>query len=326
MEDVVHHHHHLPHDRSSALWNEGKPTALLKSSMRRWIAALMSDEGITTLLARDDQTVRAEVKTREAGMVAGLAAVYYLLQEWLPGATWTFNFVDGGAVEEGDCLMTLEGGRLQILAAERVILNILGRLSGIATMTRKWVDEAGNMRVASTRKVHWGLLDKWAVHLGGGLTHRLTRGDARMIKENDLATMHREGEKKIDAVRRILDELKIEECGAFIVIEVGSIDQAIAAAASWNLRMDTEGRNDRLTIMLDNMDAEVASNAVLDLTSRNMRSFVVLEASGNVKFENLKEWAEMKVDLVSSSGLHSGTPPLDLTMLFEGAERCGVNG
>ena len=74
----------------------------------------------------------------------------------------------------------------EMLRCERIVLNILGRLSGISTNTARWVAIAGPMGVASTRKVDWGLLDKWAVHVGGGLTHRLSRADALMIKDSEV--------------------------------------------------------------------------------------------------------------------------------------------
>ncbi len=318
MDEVVR-HPHLPHDRSSALWVEGMPTELLMASIRRWTGALMSDEGITNLLARDEHQVTAKVMARESGAVAGIAAVRHLVNEWMPGAEGEYLVSEGDDVEQGEIIMTLTGGRKQILAAERIILNILGRLSGITTNTRKWVDEAKEMRVASTRKVYWGMLDKWAVHLGGGLTHRLTRGDATMIKENDLATLIRDDEKRAPGVKRIVNELELENSGAFIVLEVTTIDEAVTAAEAWHLRMDAEGRTDRLTIMLDNMDAEKVVNVLGDLRSRHFLTTVIIEGSGSIRFDDLRVWRDLGVDLVSASSLHSGCPPLDLTMLFEGA-------
>ncbi|MDP6333878.1 MAG: hypothetical protein QF479_04505 [Candidatus Poseidoniaceae archaeon] len=313
------HHPNLPHDRSSELWVDHLPTEKLEASIKRWVTTLMHDEGITTPLARDEDTINATIFTNEEGIVAGITAANHLLKEWLPNTKWEWTIGDGGVVNSGKILLTIEGGKEQILAAERMILNIIGRLSGIATNTSKWVQRARPMRVASTRKVHWGLLDKWAVSLGGGMTHRLTRKDAKMIKENDLASMIRADEKRPHEVSRIINELDIESLGAFGVLEVKTIDEALAAAETWDERMRSENCNERLTVMLDNMTPEIAREVVLDLDSRNFRSHVITEASGGITFDELTIWNEIGVDVISSSALHRGVKPLDITMLFDGA-------
>ena len=313
------HHPTLPHDRGSELWVDHLPTEKLEASIKRWVTTLMHDEGITTPLARDEDTVNATIFTKDEGVVAGITAANHLLKEWLPNTKWEWTIGDGGTVNAGKVLLTLEGGKEQILAAERILLNIIGRLSGIATNTAEWVQRARPVRVASTRKVHWGLLDKWAVSLGGGLTHRLTRKDAMMIKENDLASMVREGERRPHAVSRIIGELDIESLGAFGVLEVKTIDEAIAAAETWGERMSSEGNNERLTVMLDNMPPEKAKEVVLDLDTRNFRSHVIIEVSGGITFDELPIWSELDVDVISSSALHRGVKPLDITMLFDGA-------
>jgi nicotinate-nucleotide pyrophosphorylase (carboxylating) len=205
------------------------------------------------------------------------------------------------------------------LAAERIILNLIGRLSGIATNCSLWVEKAAPVGVAATRKVHWGMLDKWAVHLGGGLTHRLNRKDARMIKENDLASLIHKEEKRPRGIARVVSELDLESLGAFIVLEVRTIDEAIRAAETWAQRMEKEGREDRLTVMLDNMEIEKAKEVILDLETRQFRELVIIEASGGISFEDLPIWSKLGVDVISSSKLHCGTDALDVSMLFDGA-------
>ena len=313
------HHPILPHDRGSELWVDHLPTEKLEASIKRWVTTLMHEEGITTPLARDEDTVNATIFTKDEGVVAGITVANYLLKEWLPNTKWEWTIGDGGIVNAGKVLLTLEGGKEQILAAERIILNIIGRLSGIATNTAEWVQRARPVRVASTRKVHWGMLDKWAVALGGGLTHRLTRKDAKMIKENDLASMVRDGEKRPHAVSRIVSELDVESLGAFGVLEVKTIDEAIAAAEAWNERMGAEKGNEKLTVMLDNMPPEKAKEVVLDLDTRNFRNYVIIEVSGGITFDELPVWNELEVDVISSSALHRGVKPLDISMLFDGA-------
>ena len=309
----------LPHDRSSELWVDHQATEKLSASIRRWVTTLMHDEGISNPLARDEETVKAKVWTKQAGTLAGLNAADHLLREWMPGAKWHWAVGDGAIVNAGKVILDIEGGREQVLTAERIILNLIGRLSGIATNTSLWQQKASPVGVASTRKVHWGLLDKWAVHLGGGLTHRLTRKDARMIKENDLSTMIHKDEKRPLGISRVVSELDLDSLGAFIVLEVRTIDEAVAAAETWAQRMEKEGRKDRLTVMLDNMDTEKANEVVLDLEARQFRELVIIEASGGISFEDLPVWSELGVDVISSSGLHCGTDALDVSMLFDGA-------
>ena len=309
----------LPHDRSALLWQEHRPTERLRASIRRWVTALMHDEGITGALPRGEDSVEAKVISRGSGRLAGITAANQLLLDWLPAAEWTWLVADGHDIHEGDTLLEIEADRTQLLSAERILLNIVGRLSGITTNTRKWSSRAHPMRVAATRKVHWGLLDKWAVHLGGGMTHRLTRTDARMLKENDLASLARSDERLPHTVSRVLKELDLEECGAFVEIEVRTIDEAIAAAEAWSDRMQDIEDAQRLTLMLDNMDEGKARQVMLDLETRNFRSLIVVEASGGIGYDDLQTWKEVRVDVVSTSGLHRGAKPLDLSMLFEGS-------
>jgi nicotinate-nucleotide pyrophosphorylase (carboxylating) len=312
-------HNTLPHDRSLELWVEHRATEKLNASIRRWVTTLMHDEGISNPLARDSEIVKAKVWAKEEGVVAGLYAADHLLREWMPGATWHWPVGDGTIVQPGKVILEIEGGREQVLAAERIILNLIGRLSGIATNTARWCEKATPVRIASTRKVHWGLLDKWAVHLGGGLTHRLTRKDACMIKENDLAAMISKDEKKVLGIRRIINELDLDTLGAFIVLEVQTIDETIAAAEEWTERMRRENKKERLTVMLDNMEPEIAMEVIHDLDSRLFRDLVIIEASGGIKFDDLPTWSKLGVDVISSSGLHRGAAPLDVSMLFDGA-------
>ena len=318
-EPVPVRHPLLPHDRSSLLWEENRPTERLRASIRRWVTALMHDEGITGALPRGDETVNAKVISRGSGRLAGITAANQLLLDWLPGADWTWSVADGRDIHEGDTLLEIEADRTQLLSAERILLNIIGRLSGITTNTRKWASRAHPMRLAATRKVHWGLLDKWAVHLGDGMTHRLTRGDARMLKENDLAGISLPDERLPHTIARVLKEIDLEDSGAFVEIEVRTIDGAIAAAEAWVDRMQGNENAPRLTLMLDNMDENKAREVMLDLETRQFRDLMVVEASGSIGFDDLQTWKEVGVDVVSTSGLHRGSKPLDLSMLFEGS-------
>jgi nicotinate-nucleotide pyrophosphorylase (carboxylating) len=133
------------------------------------------------------------------------------LERHFHGCEVEWHVREGGEISEGGVILELRGSYVQALQAERILLNILGALSGIATNVALWSEAAGEIDVAATRKADWGLLHKWAVHVGGGLTHRLSRGDALMIKENDIAARRIDGEGDAEALRRVVMSMDMDE-------------------------------------------------------------------------------------------------------------------
>ena len=175
-----------PHDRGGKLWSSSTgPSRLLISSFDRWTSAILSDDGVEMPYMGGNEMLDATIFAREDGTLVGCAAVDHMLQIWAGGVSISWAFGDGRRVSKGDEIATISGEKDALLAMERPLLNILGQLSGIATEARYWATKAPG-QIACTRKTIWGLLDKWAVHLGGGLTHRLSRIDACMIKENEI--------------------------------------------------------------------------------------------------------------------------------------------
>ena len=306
-----------PHDRMRKLITDDGPTEWLTNSARRWIGSMMADEGVFEPILGGERRTKAEIRSREKGTLAGLYVADILLREWMPGARFTWTVGEGSRIDSGDCILTIEGGRHQILVCERIILNILGRLSGIATNTARWVANS-QIPLAATRKTGWGILDKAAVAVGGGLTHRIHRADALMLKENDLASAAEEGDVGPARIRKVLRDVPKDSIGAFVTVEVRSLDEALAAAEAWAERMLDDDEGMRLNIMLDNMGPELSRDAVLDIQTRGLRGYVTIEASGNILFEDLEAWQGSKVDVISTSGLHRAAPPLDLTCIFEG--------
>ena len=306
-----------PHDRLRKLVGDDGPTEILLNSARRWISTMMADEGIYEPIQRGQRQTKAEIRSKEKGTLAGLYVADILLREWMPDARFTWTVGEGSRIEAGECILTIEGGRHQILVCERTILNILGRLSGIATNTSRWVAKS-QIPLAATRKTAWGVLDKAAVAVGGGLTHRLHRADALMLKENDLASAAKEGDVGPARIRTVLRDVPKETIGAFVTVEVRTLDEALAAAEAWAERMLEDDEGMRLNIMLDNMGPELSRDAVLDIETRGLRGYVTIEASGNIRLENLDAWQGSKVDVISTSGLHRAAPPLDLSCIFEG--------
>ena len=335
----------LPHDRSELLWSGGEPTALFLDSIDRWVDAMVADEHGGG--AGPGEMVEAVITAKGSGILCGRPVAERMLQRHFPKCSAQWGFVEGGPVSQGDSVATLHGPAVDILRLERIVLNLLGRLSGIATNTARWVAAARPMQVAATRKTEWGLLDKWAVHIGGGLTHRLDRSDALMLKENDLAAMTEEGEDARVAIQRLISSVDMDAHAGFTVVEVQEFLHALAAAEAWRNSQLARGGDEKLVIMLDNMKPNTAFQVFRELClwGREQRyaygddqehdggliRYCILEASGGIVFESLEDWRGVGdadgvrhgatgVDLVSSSALNIGVPSLDMSMLIGGGE------
>lgn len=303
-----------PHDRGKELWHASTgPTRLLISSIDRWTSALLADDGIDMPFMGQSEIVKARIIAKSSGILAGCAAVDHMLQIWAGGVQISWSHGEGRSISAGDEVATLSGDKEAVLALERTILNILGHLSGIATEAKKWSSKAPG-QIACTRKTIWGILDKWAVHLGGGLTHRLSKQDAKMIKENDLAVMYPDIGTNVARITKFLNEVELDQCGAFLEVEVREEKEAVMASFTWSEKRMQSGC-DRLVIMLDNFNPERCKSVSDELSEMGLREHVVLEASGGILLENLEDWRECGLDVLSTSTINRGTTPMDLSML-----------
>jgi nicotinate-nucleotide pyrophosphorylase (carboxylating) len=241
---------------------------------------------------------RAEIRAREAGVVAGMEEARALFSHF--GIDVTPGLSDGDPCRAGSLLMSLEGDAAGILLVERTALNILSRMSGIATATRALVEIAAevnpSLRVAATRKTCPGMraLDKKAVVLGGGEAHRATLSDAILIKDNHLKLVPLE-----EAVRRARAKAPPER----VEVEVTGRDEAVRAA-----------RAGAGVIMFDNMDPGSIREAIRELGERDLRRQVLLEASGGIGEGNLEEYARLELDRVSVGALTHSARALDLSL------------
>ena len=304
----------LPHDRGHLLWtaDEG-PSRMLLSSMDRWINTILADDGIEMPFMGGNSDASATIIARGSGIIVGTTMVDHLIQIWAPSVQISWFAKDGKKVSGGDEIAELKGDKETLLTIERSILNILGQLSGIATETKKWTALAKG-QIACTRKTIWGLLDKWAVHMGGGLSHRLNKNDAMMIKENDLASMFNDLEDNSARIAKFLQEIEITTCGAFLEIEVREQKEALTAAAIWSQK-EIEDKP-KLVIMLDNFGPEKSKDTAAQMVDMGLRDWVILEASGGIVFNTLKDWYECGLDVLSTSSLNRGVTPLDISMIF----------
>jgi len=246
---------------------------------------------------------RAAFVARSSGIVAGLDAAYLVFTS-LGDKLFAFENVveDGASVSPGSHLAVVAGKMRSLLTMERTALNFLQRLSGIATLTRKYVDavEGTGVKILDTRKTTpgWRLLEKYAVRCGGGHNHRTGLYDGILIKDNHLAALG--GGRS--AVRKAI-QLAREHApeGVFVEVEVDDLAQLEAAL---------EERPDY--ILLDNMDLDTLREAV---TRRSrVAPEVELEASGGVTLDTVRAIAETGVDRISVGALTHSAPALDIAL------------
>lgn len=257
----------------------------------------------TELLVPKGVRARGFIVVKERGVVAGLEEAGILFR--LLGVEAKARRRDGEGVEPGDIVMEVEGDARSILMAERTALNIMMRMSGIATETRRLVDmlrRAGlNVRVAATRKTAPGLrfFDKKAVMLGGGDTHRLRLDDAVLIKDNHIALVGSVGE----AVRRAKEAVSFMKK---VEVEVRTPEEALEAA-----------RCGADVVMLDNMKPEQIRHVAKLLKEEGLYGKVLLEASGGITPENILEYASTGVHIVSLGHLTHSVKALDMSLELE---------
>ena len=307
----------LPHDRSHLLiktGTPGTPTELFRKSIKRWLNSHLSDD-----LASDTGTgdiVESIVYSKSTGVVCGRHPIDILIGDFFFTTNIHWFVEEGERVSDGNRILSLTGPSASVLSCERVLLNILGRMSGIATLTSEWVEEAGEVGIACTRKTAWGLMDKWAVHVGGGLTHRLSRSDALMIKENDLSVIA-PGDNPESSIPFAISSIDFDSDAMFTVIEVQDSGQAILAANAWSESQKTRNGLEPIVILLDNMGPSECGRTDEELRKIGLREWCILEGSGGVSRGDLPAWASMSgVDVISSSEVNLGSRPLDFSMLI----------
>jgi nicotinate-nucleotide pyrophosphorylase (carboxylating) len=263
----------------------------------------------TVALVPADAVGAAAVVVRQQGTVAGLRAAECALDEMNAGLTWTATVDDGTAVAAGTQVATLSGSARGLLTAERIVLNLIGRLSGIATLAAQYVAaiESTESRVYDTRKTTpaWRRLEKYAVRCGGASNHRTGLFDAILIKDNHLAFGGQsQNFTPSEAVRHAramlcdqLDESQADE--TIVEIEVDTLDQ---------LRDVLPASPD--IVLLDNMSLEELRAAVA--IRNEIASQVELEASGGVNLDTIAGIASTGVDRISVGALTHSATSLDV--------------
>lgn len=246
-----------------------------------------------------DRHARGRLVARAPGVLCGVPLALEAFRTLDPKVTMRVDSEDGARLMPGDSVIYLSGHARALLAAERVALNFMQRLSGVASITARYVEAVRGTRakILDTRKTTpgWRLLEKYAVRAGGGVNHRLNLSAAVLIKDNHLASV--DGDVGL-AVRRARD---LAPVGTKVEVECDRVEQVEAAIAA--------GAD---IIMLDNMPPATMRECVALVGGR-----ALVEASGGVHLDSVRAIAETGVDWISVGALTHSAPALDLALDFE---------
>ncbi len=258
----------------------------------------------------------SRIVARESGVAAGLATIELVFTEAKANLEATLHIQDGQSFASGTTLAELRGNVREMLTLERTILNLLGRLMGIATLTSRYVQEVADTkaRIYDTRKTTpgWRRLEKYAVRCGGGSNHRSGLYDAILIKDNHLAqrsgkhiaTPEDAADAVLEAKRFLQSSENIARSDLLVEVEVDNLPQLAAVLLT---QPDI--------VLLDNMDASQLREAIKLRDEFAMN--VELEASGGIHLENLREIAESGVDRISVGALTHSARALDIGLDWE---------
>ena len=238
---------------------------------------------------------------------------------WRAGVQVQLYKKDGASIERGDIVGAIRGESGSLLSLERVGLNLIQRMSGIATATHRLQQvieqQSDSTYVIGTRKTLWGALDKRALHLGGGGTHRLSLGDAIIVKNNHLRLF---GSTEQEAVPKALERVWQHREGAvFIEVEVRSPEAAVTAGKAFQQLTKRESTPFPCVIMFDNFTVPTAREAVRTLQAEGLWGSVLTEISGGVTEATIAEFAATRVDVISVGALTHSVKALDLSQTFE---------
>jgi nicotinate-nucleotide pyrophosphorylase (carboxylating) len=272
-------------------------------ALNSWVQSALNEDGalndLTTIATVvSERRARARLVARDAGVICGVPLALEAFRVMDPKLAIRVDAEDGTRVERGAPVLFLSGHARGLLSAERVALNFMQHLSGIATLTARYVDavKGTKARILDTRKTlpGWRPLEKYAVLAGGGKNHRADLSTGILIKDNHLAAVDGNIELAVRRSREVAPGLKVEvECET-----VEQVADALVAGAD--------------IIMLDNMSPEQMHECVQIINGR-----AITEASGGISLSNVRKIAETGVDWISIGALTHSAPALNLALDFD---------
>ena len=279
------------------------PVADIRRAIRLALQEDLPFDDVTTAALFPSPTpALARIIAQQPLVVAGLAAAMQTFRTVDASLVLSINCQDGERAQDGDCLLRIEGDGRSILKAERVALNFLQHLSGVATLTRRFCDAVRGypVTILDTRKTIPGFraLQKWAVRLGGGTNHRRSLSDAVLIKDNHLALLNRTAGPVRTACRRAK---ATAPRNANIIVEADSLADVRQALA---------GQAD--IILLDNMDPATVRQAV-----RLIKGLALVEVSGGITLKNVRAMAAAGPDRISIGALTHSAPGATVSLVLE---------
>jgi nicotinate-nucleotide pyrophosphorylase (carboxylating) len=254
----------------------------------------------TDSLFRSPRLAKAKILAKGEGVFCGRLIVEWFLARLDFWDGITFFIKDGEAFNSGDVLFTLEGDIATILRIERTLLNVLQRLSGISTQTAKYVQLASPTPIASTRKTLYGRLDKYAVSIGGGLTHRLDLSDAPMFKDTHFKAVHGDWDMILEAI------LSLPKAVPFVTVEVRRLDELQSFLDSI-----PKGFSFPLVLLLDNFEVKELLAAIPAVDKPKNTYF---EVSGGIDLSTVSDYAKTGVDVLSVGALTHTVVPVDISL------------
>ncbi|MDO8480911.1 MAG: carboxylating nicotinate-nucleotide diphosphorylase [Nanoarchaeota archaeon] len=302
-------------------FQRGSQLTLKNPIYRDWIERFIVDEIQADVGTKGDITSRAVlptkssmkavIMTRQSGVLAGLEEACFLFRK--NGLKPIPKKKDGQRIKKGEIVLEIYGDTRELLRVERSVVDLLQRMSGIATLTSELVKKIKRrVHIAPTRKTQWRYLDKKAVFLGGGLTHRLALWESILIKDNHLYALKRQGVK--DPITVSLQRAwKQKKKAVFIEIEVTTTKEALRAA---RVMQGLRKKGDACFIMLDNMPPQAIRATLKALDTHHLRDGIFIEASGGITPKNIASYAACDVDVLSSGFLTHSAPALDMCQLI----------
>ena len=266
---------------------------------------LAEDEGfgdITSDAVVDNgQEVSAYIVSKDEGILAGINIIRELFEEY--SVSVGFWLAEGSKIANGDVLISVKGDARTILLLERTALNLMMRMSGVATAANNYVNLVGefDVRVAGTRKTSpaIGKFDKHALKVGGADTHRFSLDDMVLIKDNHIAACGTPLEALLKAKENVSFSKKIE-------IEVETLDDAIECV-----------KNGADIVMLDNMTPDEVGEVIDELEKLNIRQNSLIEVSGGITEETILDYAGLGVDIISIGALTHSSRSLNFSLKFD---------